>query len=401
MRLINLLGLLTALTLTACTIVPGVRVDISGEQTPKSYELIMVGDYNPLVLRPSPLPNDSAPLSELQSVNILQPLREYRVGPGDIVSVYVWDHPELNSPSGILMKSVDSSGFEIDSNGTIFLPYLRPDSGKRPGGLLTVSDSTVETLRSQIRSALDETIKTPQVDVRIAAYRSQRVQVTGEVLTPGIVTLDNTNKGVADAVSERGGLAPGASRRKISLIREGKRYSILTGNQQAAAAFNPALQAGDVIHVPDASDDHVFVLGEIAPNSRTGPLVPMGGGTMSALQAVTSAGGLSQQTADGSGLIVFRQVAKPRVSFGHVDVSLDNQKKGEPQLPDKAEVSTQVFVLDLSTPKGLVIASKFELAPLDVVYVKATGLAQYNAVVAQILPTVQSVYFTTRVVTGQ
>ena len=208
-------------------------------------------------------------------------------------------------------------------------------------------------------------VKNPQVDVRVVAYRSSRVQVTGEVKNPGLVTLDDTTKGLLEALNERGGLSPAASRRTTLLIRGGKSYEInlaglLSGN---VPAINPLLEAGDIVHVPDANNDQVFVLGELA---RQGP-VTMGQQELTLTEALTKSGGLDRLSANDSGVLVFRR-------------------------PTRANESASIYALDLSRPEGLLLAGEFTLEARDVVYVKATAFTQYNLVIGQLLPTITAVY---------
>ena len=373
MRL-NLLAALLPLALTACAAVPGVRVSVDKEPAPGSnYEVIPVNGFDPGVLKPEVDMTEIEPMSGLSTTGTNSPMRTYRVGPGDVLSIIVWDHPELTNPYSTTARPADSAGIEVNESGQIFYPYC---------GLLTVKDMTPNEIRMLLTKELNKTFKQPQVDVKMLAYKSQRVQVTGEIAQPGTVYLDNTMKGVIEAVSERGGLAQSASRRRITLLRNGQFFRLDMSRLYAGetGAINPILFTGDVVNIPDATDDHVMVLGELAPGGRATPLVPMGGGKLTALQAIGAAGGVSQTTADGSGLIVFRQSR-----FGD----------------GPSDFKTKVFLLDLSNPQGMVLASKFELSPRDVVYVKATGLAQYNAVVAQILPTVETIFYTYRVVAGR
>ncbi len=91
------------------------------------------------------------------------------------------------------------------------------------------------------------------------------------------------------------------------------------------------------------------------------------------IAALTEAGGLDKLSADDSGVLVFRL--------------------NEPG----AAIAASIFVLDMSSPEGLLMASQFPLRVRDVVYVQATGLSQYNNVVQQILPTVQTLFNAARV----
>ncbi len=152
-------------------------------------------------------------------------------------------------------------------------------------------------------------IKDPQVKVKVTGFRSQRVQVTGEVKNPGLVAIDDTPKGILEAINERGGLAPTASHRSVVLIRKEKFKTkqlyridlreLLSGDHPGR---NPAIMGGDIIHVPDLSSDQIFVLGEVTRPQ----LVPMADGAMTITQAIATANGMAPLTGNDSGIVVFR-----------------------------------------------------------------------------------------------
>lgn len=356
--------------LGGCAAVPGHHVSVSaGEESPQ-YKVIEVTADNIALTRPAEQNGFVVGEQQRQAIagqvaadpNLLligpgSPGMEYRIGAGDVLSVVVWDHPELTNPAGEF-RDAASAGRLVAADGTVFFPYA---------GIFKAAGRTTREVQDHLAKSLSRVIKEPQVDVRIAAFRSQRVQVTGEVRQPGIVMLDDTAKGVLDAINERGGLLPEASRREAILVRGQQTYrmdlgGLLSGNRPAG---NPMLLAGDVIHVPDATDDQVYVLGEVAKPApvrmyqRSTPLI----------QVLTATGGMDQARADDSGVLVFRRPAK-----------------GDP----KAQAT--IFALDMSGPEGMLLATEFELAPRDVVYIKATGFARYNSVIGQLLPTISAVF---------
>lgn len=344
------------MSLSGCVAVPGLRVSVSdgehvGAKPP--YRVIAITPEVLANLRQQSANNIS---SELTPANIVAAPTEYVIGPGDVLQIVVWDHMELTNPFGAVTRDAVTSGQLVAADGTVFFPYV---------GVMQAGGKTIQQVREYIGTSLKSVVNKPQVDVRVVAYRSARIQVTGEVRNPGLVTLDDTTKGFLEALNERGGLNSTASRRIGLLIREGKSYEIdlaglLSGN---VPAINPLLKAGDIVHVPDANNDQVFVLGEL---NKQGPVI-MGQQQLTLTESLTKSGGLDRLTANDSGVLIFRR----------------------PQTPD--ELST-VYALDLSRPEGLLLAGEFNLRPRDVVYVKASAFAQYNLVINQLLPTITAVY---------
>jgi polysaccharide export outer membrane protein len=54
----------------------------------------------------------------------------------------------------------------------------------------------------------------------------------------------------------------------------------------------------------------------------------------------------------------------------------------------------EIYHLDASSADALLLATQFQLRPRDVVFVSTYKLAQWNRVMAQILPTITSLWTT-------
>ncbi|TJY61962.1 hypothetical protein E4T66_06875 [Sinimarinibacterium sp. CAU 1509] len=368
-----------AVFLSGCTIVPGLNVSPSGTSGLNASSVQEVSDSEVVYT----LENQTGPIQKvrvvtlgpqtlnlrklgdawstveaeaaLSSVSESDAVVEYRIGPGDILSIVVWDHPELTNPTGEF-RDLASGGRLVAWDGTMFYPYV---------GSFKVAGMTPGELRDFLADKLSRVITRPQVDVRVADFRSKRVQVTGEVRTPGLVVLDDTAKGVIEAINERGGLAEAASRREVVLRRGDKTYpidmaSLLTGNLPGA---NPLLQAGDQIHVPDRSEDQIFVLGRVKKEGSV--LLERHHTTLT--QVIAESAGLEATSGDDSGVLVFRR-------------------------PSGADAEATVFRVDLSSSIGLLAAGEFEVQPRDVVYVSPTSFSKYNSVINQLLPTISAVF---------
>lgn len=362
--------------LSACSVIPGQNIAPSGtsgvsgrvERIAPDVEVIhldqQVGPLRAVrvvtltgrTLASEIAPPPSPPTStDLVPVNTTQAAADYRVGPGDILSIVVWDHPELTNPTGEF-RDAESNGRLVSADGTMFYPYV---------GAFNVAGMTVAQIRDYLAERLARVITKPQVDVRVVAFRSKRVQVTGEVRQPGLVTLNDTPKGIVEAINERGGLSEIASRREVILSRGGRQYpidlaSLLSGAQPG---LNPLLQAGDQIHVPDRSEDQIFVLGRV---TKEGPVF-MEQRRTTLTQVIAGSAGIDRLSGNDDGVLVFR---RPRAEGGQATV----------------------YRVDLSSGIGLLAASEFQMQPRDVVYVSPTSFSKYNSVINQLLPTITAIY---------
>lgn len=275
----------------------------------------------------------------------------YHVGPGDILSVIVFNHPELTLPAGP-QRSAAESGFQVGSDGTITYPYI---------GSVQVSGRPVEQIRADISQRLATFIPDPQVEVRIAAYNAQAVVVSGEVQTPNRQPLTTVALTLIEAINAAGGFTEEADPRIVTIQREGQVYhsdmqGFLSGG---LTQNNPVLRNGDVISVPRRRAEEAFLLGEVArPDVIDLSLEPV-----TLTQAITRRGGLQQTRADARGVLVFRATG----------------------------TLTRVFQLDMSSPVGLLLGTRFVLEPADVVYILRSPLQRWNDTITRLLPTVQAI----------
>src|SRR3546814_7467749 len=104
----------------------------------------------------------------------------YRSGAIDLLYITVWDHPELTAPSGP-QQQLDANGRLVRPDGTLFYPYI---------GNIEAAGKTIEELRALIARRLTNYIDSPQVDVSILRFGSQRVVVSGAFDTAGEVPVD-------------------------------------------------------------------------------------------------------------------------------------------------------------------------------------------------------------------
>jgi polysaccharide export outer membrane protein len=186
----------------------------------------------------------------------------YILGPTDVLRITVWNHPELTNPTG---TANELSGRVINGDGTFFYPYV---------GNVQAGGRTVQQVRETLERGLGTILKQPQVDVSVLTFRSQHVNVEGEVRTPGLVPLTDVPVSIADAIGATGGLGPEADLSAVTVTRGGKTTPIdlYALYYDGEAGRNTRLQNGDIVHVPERRYNKVFVLGEtLRPGSIVMP----------------------------------------------------------------------------------------------------------------------------------
>jgi len=287
---------------------------------------------------------------ERKSSRLPNPLEnwKYTVGPGDILSIVVWDHPQLTIPAGP-ERSPAQAGNWVSPEGSIFYPYI---------GELQVAGKTIGEIRELVTRGLQSVIPKPQVDVTVASFASQKAQITGALKAPGPVTITHIPTTLLDAIGERDGTLLEADLENITLIRNNEEYIVSLREYKEAGDLksNPQLQGGDVVVIPRNENNEVYVLGEVnAPG-----IVALGEQSLSLTEALAASQGLDKTSANARGIFVLRSQA---------DKNLIN-----------------VYQLDITDPTALLFGTRFTLAKGDVVYATSAPAARWNRIITNLIP---------------
>ena len=125
----------------------------------------------------------------------------YKIGPEDVIEIKVWREPEL---SGV---------FVVRPDGRITLPLA---------GELEASNKTPNDLKDEIIKGYSKFVQRPEVMVGLRQIGSKKYYLVGEVLRPGVYPLIVPTT-LLEALDGSGGFREFANRKKIWVVRKGKR----------------------------------------------------------------------------------------------------------------------------------------------------------------------------------
>jgi len=357
-------------SLAACAFAPGMRYKSDFQVDPNDpNSVVTVKEITPTLAREqsdianSPLPENVR--------NLVGKATPYVIGPGDILSIVVWDHPELvlptqtysigTGPTELTFGDTGAGipGYPVSSDGYVQFPYV---------GLVKVAGLTESQVRNSLIRGSRNFIQDPQITVRVLGYRSKRVYVEGEVKTPGPMPITDVPMTLPEAINRSGGVLATADRSRVYVTRGGQTVRV-DMNKLTSANLDPTsilLQPGDIVRIGARGDNKIYLMGEVTLPQG----VLMHDGEMSLAEALGEVGGPSQTTSDPSQIFVVR--------------SLPN-------------ATPEIYHLDASSPQALAVAGKFPLQAKDIVFVDAGNLVRWNRFISLLFPSAQTVQTVTAV----
>jgi polysaccharide export outer membrane protein len=175
-----------------------------------------------------------APAVLVSQPDAVSPAGDYIIGPGDTLSVSVWENSDLD-------KEVI-----VRPDGKISFPLI--DDAVAAG-------LAIPQLRGVITAKLSEFIRYPQVVVSLRAIGGNKIIVLGEVGHPGVFSLSE-QKSVLEAVALAGGFTKDAVLDSVIVIKGGlknpqaMRVNLTKALIRANMKENVLLVSQDIVYVP-------------------------------------------------------------------------------------------------------------------------------------------------------
>ncbi len=198
-------------------------------------------------------------LKEVEKTNV-KVVVEYKITPGDRVSVIVFRHPELST------RRLDSyfqqdPGILVSKKGYIVLPLI---------GEVKIAGLTEKEASELLRREFAKYIKNPNVYVEIL---NKRVYVIGEVNRPGPVQFVDDRITLIEAIARAGDFNVYAKRDRIVIIRGNLSNPTVIPvdltDMNKLKTTDLFLQPDDIVYVPPNKMKKVnVVINEVSPPIR-------------------------------------------------------------------------------------------------------------------------------------
>lgn len=163
---------------------------------------------------------------------------DYRISPADLVSVTVYEVPEMNRK------------VRVNASGMVFLPLI---------GAIEVGGKSMGAAQAMIEKKLASFVVKPQVTLFIEEYGNRRISVMGEVQKPGTYPLPTESRmTVLEAISAAGGFTPVAAPDRARILRfvngQSVKYTVDVKNLTRGEnkEQDMVLEPNDVIFVPQS-----------------------------------------------------------------------------------------------------------------------------------------------------
>lgn len=286
------------------------------------------------------------------------------IRPGDTLGFTVYE----NVDDGLFSSGSAASSLgaiQVDDAGFIFIPYA---------GRVRAAGNTPERMRQIITERLADKTPQPQVVVQRAAGDGGTVSIVGNgIAGQGAFPLGRSNLRLIGMLAAAGGVTGDPELINVIVLRGQHRAEMRYDEIYDNPRYDIALRPGDRVIVE--RDTQTFIaLGA----TGTQGIVPFRKKNLSALEAIAQVGGLSESSADPTGIFVIRDET-PEIAntvLGRSDFTTEQRL---------------IYLLNLTEPSGLFFARNFFIEDGDTVYVTEAPFRQWTKTLNAISGTANTV----------
>ncbi len=277
----------------------------------------------------------------------LEGKEEYYLGYHDILRITTFGRADpVKSATDITRDT------EIRDDGMISYPLI---------GDIKTAGLTIPELRHNIVEKLKEYIVAPQIDIQIIKYGSRDISILGEVRNPHVIYLRGKTT-MLKAIAEAGGLTDKANLKGAYIIRKDRiipidLYALMT---EGDLRYNVELKRKDLVYIPNVQNQRVYVVGEVQ-----GPgIIPFAGKILTVAEAIASAGDFKISAKKSNLKIIRGGLKNPTI----ITVNFNKIIKGN-------------------------LMENIALHSEDIVFVPASLVGEWNRILEQITPSLQTIMF--------
>ncbi|WP_460274919.1 polysaccharide biosynthesis/export family protein [Celeribacter sp. ULVN23_4] len=286
------------------------------------------------------------------------------ISPGDVLSLTIWENVDDGLLAGAGANATVLSDVQVDGSGFIFVPYA---------GRIKAAGNSPEAIRRLITEKLDTQTPDPQVMVTRSAGDGATVTLTGSVAGQGVYPIERPTRRLTAMLARAGGVSVEADIAQVKVMRGSKSGTVWFQDLYENPKYDIPLRDGDRILV-EADPRSFTALGATGAQR----VIPFEARNLSALEAIAQVGGLHTNSADPTGVFVFRNEpeAISKQVLGRDDIS------GAQRL---------IYMLDLTQPNGLFLARDFLIRDSDTIYVTEAPFTQWQKTLGAITGATSSV----------
>lgn len=342
-----------------------------------------------------------------------RPITPYEIGIGDVLLLATQSAgSSVEELSGLLAAQNRRQGYTVQDDGAIAVPDV---------GRISVAGLTLEEAEAAVFQRLVSAQVDPTFSLEVAEFNSAHVSIGGAVANPGVAPIALTPLYLDTALAQAGGVtARDFDTASVRLYREGRLYQIplralysdrslqqvrlidgdsvfvdtsvdldqaetyfeqqirlVQARQSARATALSALQSELALRRGALADqranfearlelgaverDHVYITGEVTRQTRVA--LPFGTEASLADVLYDEGNGIPTQTANIGQVYVLR---------------------GSPDPRDFAGVTA--WHLDAENAASLILATRFQMRPNDVIFVAEQPITRWNRVLTQMVP---------------